>query len=334
MIRYDIKAYTKEWIYITTINPNVVMNDISFSSNTNGGLWQLNLNLALSFWDTTFHWGEIIKVILYNERYKQGKQIYMGYVSQISRVYDTNKGYIKLVCLGVASLLTGILFSWSYNTTATNILNAIISEFNEHYTWNLITVGQIDTYSENINVEFKDGTSCQKAIEQVNEIANYYWFIDGEGKFYFRKKGTQTEHIMANKQEVESMNLNYSIESLVNRVFVARKDGTVKMYEDNTSQSIYGVKEQYSQQQSIVDETTQDEFGNNYITQYSNPKNASTVVVNSEYDIESIEPWDTITIVNSEYEIKGLTIEKISYSPSKVTLTLEENESLWSVISE
>jgi hypothetical protein len=58
------------------------------------------------------------------------------------------------------------------------------------------------------------------------------------------------------------------------------------------------------------------------------------VVVNSEYDIEKIEPWDTITIVNSEYEIKDLTIEKINYSPSKVTLTLEENESLWSVISE
>jgi hypothetical protein len=95
---------------------------------------------------------------------------------------------------------------------------------------------------------------------------------------------------MANKQEVESMNLNYSIESIVNRIFVSRKDGTVKMYEDNISQGLYGIKEEYSNQQSIVDETTQDEFGNNYIAQYSNPKNASTVVVNSEYDIEKIEP--------------------------------------------
>lgn len=334
MIRYDIKAYTKEGTYITTINPNVVMNDISFSSNVNGGLWQLNLNLALSFGDTTFHGGEIIKVILYNERYKQGKQIYMWFVSQISRVYDTNKGYIKLVCLWIASLLTSVLFTWSYNGTAETILNSIITEFNSNYAWSLISVGGIDEYEENINVEFKDWTSCQKAIEQVNEIANYYRFINAEWKFYFRKKGTQTEHIMANKQEVESMNLNYSIESIVNRIFVARKDGTVKMYEDNISQSLYGIKEEYSNQQSIVDATTQDEFGNNYIAQYSNPKNASTVVVNSEYDIEKIEPWDTITIVNSEYEIKNLTIEKINYSPSKVTLTLEENESLWSVISE
>ncbi len=334
MIRYDIKAYTKEGTYITTINPNVVMNDISFSSNVNGGLGQLNLNLALSFGDTTFHGGEIIKVILYNERYKQGKQIYMWFVSQISRVYDTNKGYIKLVCLWIASLLTSVLFTWSYNGTAETILNAIIAEFNSNYAWSLISVGGIDEYEENINVEFKDWTSCQKAIEQVNEIANYYRFINAEWKFYFRKKGTQTEHIMANKQEVESMNLNYSIESIVNRIFVARKDGTVKMYEDNISQSLYGIKEEYSNQQSIVDATTQDEFGNNYIAQYSNPKNASTVVVNSEYDIEKIEPWDTITIVNSEYEIKNLTIEKINYSPSKVTLTLEENESLWSVISE
>lgn len=334
MIRYDIKAYTKEWTYITTINPNIVMNDISFSSNVNGGLGQLSLNLALNFGDTTFHGGEIIKVILYNERYKQWKQIYMWFVSQISRVYDTNKWYIKLVCLWIASLLTSVLFTWTYNTTIESVLNSIISQFNSKYSWNLITVKQIDGYEENINVEFKDWTSCQEAIKQVNDITNYYWFIDAEGRFYFRKKWTQTEHIMANKQEVESMNLNYNIESLVNRIFVARKDRTVKTYENNLSQSIYWIKEAYNNQPSIVDEATQDEFWNNYIEQYKNPKNASTVAVNSEYDIESIEPWDTITVVNSEYEIKNLTIEKINYSPSKVTLTLEENESLWSVISE
>ena len=132
---------------------------------------------------------------------------------------------------------------------------------------------------------------------------------------------------------VESMNLNYSMESIINKIYVERKDWTVKLYQDFTSQSAYWIKETYNKQQSIVDEQTQNEFWNNYLEQYSNPKNASTIVINDEYDIESVVPWDTVTVVNSEYTIKDLLIEKISYTPLKITLTLEENETLRDAIS-
>ena len=132
---------------------------------------------------------------------------------------------------------------------------------------------------------------------------------------------------------VESMNLNYSMESIINKIYVERKDWTVKLYQDFTSQSAYWIKETYNKQQSIVDGQTQDEFWNNYLEQYSNPKNASTIVINDEYDIESVVPWDTVTVVNSEYTIKDLLIEKISYTPLKITLTLEENETLRDAIS-
>lgn len=334
MNRYDIKIYDKTWVYQKTINPNIVMNDINFSENVNWWQWQLNLNLALSFWDTTFHWWEIIKVILYNERYKQGKQIYMWYVTQISRKYDVNKWYISIVCLWIASLLNAVLFTWTYNWTVESVLNAIITEFNSNYAWNLITIWSIDPYSENINVSFDNNTTCAKAINTVNDIANYYWFIDSEWKFYFRKKFTQTNHIVANQQVVESMDLNYDIEQITNRIFVERKDWTVKVYEDTDSQNLYWIKERYDKQQNIVDVTTQDEYWNNYLDQYSNPKNASTIVINAEYDIESIIPWDTVTVVNSEYSIKNLLIEKIKYTPTKITLTLEETETLRSVISD
>lgn len=334
MNRYDIKIYSKTWVYQKTINPNVVMNDINFSENVNWWQWQMNLNLALDFWDTTFHWWELIKVILYNERYKQGKQIYFWYVTQISRKYDVNKWYITITCLWIASLLNAVLFSWSYAWTLASVLNAIITEFNNNYAWNLITIWQIDAYSENISVEFDNNITCAKAINTVNDIANYYWFIDSEWRFFCREKNTQTNHIVANQQVVESMDLNYNIEQITNKIYVERKDGTIKLYEDVTSQNIYGIKERYDKQQNIVDEATQDEYGNNYLDQYSNPKNASTIVINAEYDIESIIPWDTITVVNSEYSIKNLLIEKIKYTPTKITLTLEENESLRSVISD
>ena len=53
---------------------------------------------------------------------------------------------------------------------------------------------------------------------------------------------------------------------------------------------------------------------------------------NSSYDIESIVPWDIISVVNIDFDISDLLIEKIKYGNDKVVLTLDENESLWGVI--
>lgn len=333
MIRYEIKVFDKSWNYITTINPNVVMNDVSFSETTNWWQWQMSLNLALDFGDTTFHWWEIVKVILYSERYKQGKQIYYWYVSQVARIYDINKWYIRIICLWIASLLTKIMYSWNYEWTAQELLTAIIWKFNTEYSWNLINIWTIDPYEWTISLSLEQNITCSKAIDKIAEICNYYWFVDSEWTFTFKQKFTQTNHILANQKVVENIELNYNIESLTNKFFLERKDWTVKTYENTTSQNLYWIKEQFQKQTSLESESTQDDFWNSYIEQYSSPKNASKVVVNSEYNIESIIPWDTITIVNTTYEIKNLVIEKINYTPNRITLTLEENESIRWIIS-
>lgn len=332
MIRYDIKTYNKDGTFKTTINPNCVMNDISFSENVNGGQGQLTLNLALSFGDNSFQWWDLIKVVLFNERYKQGKQIYFGYISQITRKYDANKGYIVLTCLWIASLLNKIVFSGSYAWTITNILTQIINQFNSNYS-GLISIEKIDDYPESVSVDFDKSTTCQKAINMLAETANYYRFIDSEWKFFFREKLTQTNHIVSNQHSVETMSLNYSFENIVNKLYLERDWGTVATYQDATSQNNYWIKEKYIIESSIANQTTQDEFGNNYIAQYKDPKNASTIVINTEYDIESIVPWDTISVVNTEYNVKNLLIEKIQYTPIRITLTLEENETLRDVIN-
>ena len=332
MNRYDIKVYSKSWVYQTTINPNVVMNDISFTSNVNWWLWELDLQLALPFSDNTFHWWEIIKVDLFNERYKQWKQIYYWYVSQVSRIFDINKWYIQLSILWIASLLNSILYSWTKTWSVSSILTDIINSFNWKYSWNLITIWWIDTYSEDIEIELNDWTTCKSAIDKINDICNYYWFIDSEWKFWFKSKWNQKRHILANEQNIESMNITSSIEKVYNRVYVSRKDWEIKQYQNTTSQWLYWIKEKYENEPSIANESTQDEYGNNYILENSNPKNASSIVVNSSYDIESIVPWDIISVVNIDFDITDLLIEKIKYGYDKVVLTLDENESLWGVI--
>lgn len=332
MIRYDIKTYNKDWTFKNTINPNIVMNDISFTENVNWWQWQLILNLALSFADNSFQGWDLVKVVLFNERYKQWKQIYFWYVSQITRKYDTNKWYISLTCLGIASLLNKILFSWSYAWTVTNILEQVITKFNNNYNW-LISIAQIDEYEESVSMKFDSNMTCKDVIDNLSNTTNYYRFIDAEWKFYFREKLTQQNHIVSNQYAVETMSLNYSFEWIVNKFYLEREWINLQIYEDVNSQNNYWIKEKYELSSTIVNQATQDEYWNNYIKQNKDPKNASSIVVNSKYDIESISPWDTVSVVNTEYSIRNLLIEKITYTPIRITLTLEENETLRNVIN-
>ena len=332
MIRYDIKVYNKDWTFKTTVNPNIVMNDISFTENVNWWQWQLALNLALSFNDNSFQGWDLVKVVLYNERYTQWKQIYFWYISQITRKYDTNKWYISLTCLWIASLLNKILFSGSYAWTIESILNQVITKFNSNYN-NIITIWQIDEYSESVSFKFDSNNTCKDVIDTLSKTANYYWFIDSEWKFYFRKKLSQQNHIIANQYAIETMSLNYSFEWIVNKFYLEREWINMQVYEDENSQNNYWIKEKYELSNTIVNQATQDEYWNNYIAQNKDPKNASSIVVNSKYDIESISPWDTVSVVNTEYSIRNLLIEKITYTPIRITLTLEENETLRNVIN-
>lgn len=334
MNRYDIKVYTKEWTYIRTINPNVIMNDISFSSTTNWWLGELDLMLWIYFRDTTYICWELVKVFLFNERYKQGKQIYMWYISRISRIMDTNKWYVKLTVLGIASLLNNVLYSGNFSGTVSSILTNIISSFNGKYPWSLITIWWIDTYPGTLNIEFKEWTTCKSAINMINEICNYYWFVDSEWKFWFKDKNNTTTHILTNEVNVESLTVTTSIESVVNSIYVQIKNWSIKQYQSATSQNTYWIKERFDNQTSIADVTTQDDYWNNYIANYEEAKDDSSIVVNDLYDIESIKPWDKIDVVNLWFELRGLIIEKVKYTPARVTLSLEDNETIWGVIND
>ena len=329
--RYEIKIFSNDGEYKTTINPNAVMNDVQITSNVNGGLWQLSLNVAFNFWDQTFKGGDFVQVILYNERNKNWKQIYFGFISKIERKLEANRQYLTLVVLWVASLLKSVIFSWETTWTAGSIIRTAVDCFNAEY-WNILKIWRIDPW-ENISLEINDWTSCRAVIDAVNKVQNYFRFVDGEWMFRFRQKKTQKKHILVNWKSVESLTTSTSIEWICNKLFLEREDKTVEVYEDAESQMKYSIKEKFISNSQIKDTTTQDEYWNNYILENKDPKDETSIVVNSLYEIETIEPWDLVSVVNIEYWIRDLIVEKVKLSPSKATLTIEENETLRDVIS-
>lgn len=328
--RYEIKIFSNDGEYKTTINPNAVMNDVQITSNVNGGLWQLSLNVAFNFWDQTFKGGDFVQVILYNERNKNWKQIYFGFISKIERKLEANRQYLTLVVLWVASLLKSVIFSWNTTGTAGSIIRTAVDCFNVEY-WNILKIWRIDPW-ENISLEINDWTSCRAVIDQVAKfrIISICWrWVN----IQIQKKKTQKSHILVNWRSVESLTTSTSIEWICNKLFLERNGGTVQTYQNAESQMKYWIKEKFVSNTQLSNLATQNEYWNNYILENKDPKDETSIVVNSLYEIETIEPWDLVSVVNIEYWIRDLIVEKVKLSPSKATLTIEENETLRDVIS-
>jgi hypothetical protein len=54
--------------------------------------------------------------------------------------------------------------------------------------------------------------------------------------------------------------------------------------------------------------------------------------LNSKYDIEAIQPGDTITILNTNYPIDTMLITKVQYRQETVVLSLERYETFAEVV--
>lgn len=330
MKHYQIKTYKKDWTYIETINPDNVLNEISFSSNINWWLWQLTIQTDYDVAKTTYTWWEFVKVWMYDENHLEWKQIYFWFISQIVRIWDSSRTYYKIVCLWIASLLKKIIYtSGDYTKLPSTMITDVITYVNNYYTQ--ISAWNIDTsYSTSQNFSW-DYNDCFDVIDETAKSVSYKRFVDGEWKLNYFK--TWNSHILHLWYDVENMQITDSIEPVVNYLYLERKDWTVATYTDATSVTNYWRSEKYKLNSELNSSATQDTYGNNYISQNKDVVRNITITVNTNYDFENIVPWDTVSIVNTDLSISDLPINKIQYAPDKCVLTIEKVDTLRNVIS-
>ncbi len=67
MLRYDIKVYDIGYVYKSTINPQLIKSSVNFTSNINGGLWRLSIELNIPINSTLLDLWDIIEVYAFSE---------------------------------------------------------------------------------------------------------------------------------------------------------------------------------------------------------------------------------------------------------------------------
>ena len=333
MKHYQIKTYQRNWTYIETINPNNVLNEISFSSNINWWVWQLTIQTDYPVNTSTYTWWELVKVRMYDEKHLEWKQIYFWYVSRIERKAEESREYTTFTCLWVWSLLKAIQYTnWSYSQTCANMMKTIRTFFNWYYS-NIITEWSISTASTTTQNRTRNYNDCFDCFNTIAEAIWYKRIIDWEWHLDFFLPSTRTKHIVHLWEEVNSITVEKSIEELVNEYRLARNWWTVQTYTDATSISTYWRKMKYESNTSLNSATTQNAYWNAYISQYKNPLQSIQLVLNSEYAYEDIKPWDLISILNTDLTtLNNLTISKIQYKTDQAIITIEHQDTLRNVL--
>ncbi len=330
MKHYQIKTFKLDWTLIETINPNNILNEVTFSANINWWQWQLTIQTDYPINTSIYSWWELVKVRLYDENYTNWKQIYYGYISQIIRTQETSRSYFNLVCLWVASLLKNVLFTnGDYTKTASAMITDVLTYFSNNYT--AITPWSIDSSSTVAQNFTWDNQNCYDVIDESAKILqNYKWYVDWEWKLnYFSQ---WTNHILHFWFDIDKITITDTIEELVNRYTSEAWTGATYTYYNNNSIAKYWLRQKYELNSSLNSASTNQAYALKYLNEHYLPKETISITVNTNYSFESINPWDTISVVNTDLSLVNLPINKIQYSPDKCVLTIDKMDTLRWVI--
>lgn len=320
--KYSWKVYSLDWTFKFTIKPSDVKSRLVFESSIEAGQWQFQLvmNKPVDYTDITNT--DIIKVYCIDRDNPDWRIIYTWIVQQVIKRINQNYEEITLPLIWLWSVFNYKLFTWTKDDTPWNIISDIVDLINVDY--NLFTKN-LDTTWTNIKIDSENETLL-KLMDRVSQASWDFYMVKADWEVIFQPKPTTPTHTLKLWRNVTKVEMKQDTEKLVNKLYLTWHNWTTP-YEDLTSQTQYGLREKHISDTQIKQQDSADEFWNQYIADYKNPINQTTIEVNDEYDIESIHPWDTISV--NWTEIQNRLIKKVRYYMDWVTLYLEDFESFW-----
>lgn len=320
-------------------------------------MFVLDLNLPITNSDYTI--GDIIEV--YGSNSWSLILIYSWYVSEINRNV-TDFEQIQLVCRGLASLFTSLVYSEGVDTTIVFTHDPFTSVWlvkdyiNNHY--NLFTLSG-ELFGSNINYD-TNNNSCFRIIKELAETIDYYFYVNNY-EIEFKPKPTVATRTFTLVKDIVELKIDLDDTELTNRVIVHYNSWAAQdIVEDTGSQTTYGLREKYISLPNIKNKVSADEYGASYLAQYSHPIQRIKMQVNLNYntwllpidswgeidtlwaidyigirDIMEVRPWEMCKIRNIKNTLPDtLLITKIDYNQETITIHLDKVENFIWLIKE
>lgn len=273
-------------------------------------------------------------------------QIYKGFISMYNPKIDSAGGEsLELTVLGLVSILSASFYmnGTSYTVTQTtrdpgNIIKDIIDHFNTIFGGSLITYtgGYVTLVGTTVSKTFTD----QKWIDAISDAkdmggTDWFFFINRDGQAVFKVKDGTPTHMFTVGLDVASMEAPKTMEGAVNHGQVRYSGGNTYDFSDATSQQTLGTGSgtptgrwsEIINDSNITSSDGATQAGSKKMNDNKSMKVKATLVINSEYALESIQAGQTCQVVNVDGTpvfSTNMLIADMTYDGDYATLSIAE----------
>lgn len=358
--RFSIKSYSPDGTFLKNW-PNATFLGFSKELNAGAGECEIELNAAFDYAGSDLQLGNRIDVYVADLEtigtIDGEKLIYRGYVSAIM---PRTGGRDENVAIRIIGYYTKMSVDFLKNAAQTTlytdendgltitspgtaadiglIARAIIDRYRAETGDGSIryTLESIPEVGETALYSFKRKT-YREALDKIKDMApaGYHWYVGADGVVHFEPKGSGNAHSLAIGREISSIKVERSMETLRNVILIwngepAGPSAIYAHYEDAGSIARYGRRASAIVDPGIGDAAAAASLAARFLADMRDPDVKIIMEVNDSnggngYDIESIEPGDTITVLNfdsanAETIRSELAVTRIDYRPDGATI--------------
>lgn len=311
-----------------------------FSKVINGGIGAMSIKLPREY--SNYNADGTVQLMRSIEEYVQDNQgavkIYDGFINGISLNIEGGNQSIDLDIWGYASLL-GFVMDLDAGSpqvvrnsmTPGEAVKDVVDKLNATLGTNYLTYtdDSIDITGDPISYT-SDSKFGVETIERIRLMApaGWWWYVDQNRVVYFKPKPTTATHEMTFGVQIASISSKIDADVQNKLLFwngLLEEDTNFlqKLYKNSDSAGLYFPRYAKLTDSRIIDETYADELGNAYVNANKDPNITLTFTVKDDnfdpkhgYDIESLNPGDTLKIKNLPSEIiysDNLLITQVDY---------------------
>lgn len=346
--QFQYKVYDLTGTFLGILEPLKVASVPSFTDRINAGQGEMTIRYKTqfdAFDESLINHMNIVETYAFDDNHDDGVLIHKGFISRFSPYVTSSGQGVDITVLGLVSLLSFGIFkyssTWQINMPSIDVKTAverIIDHFNTKYTGSLISRagGNIDTVGTSLDYTYDGAKNWFEALTYALSYSDegYWWRIDRDGEIYFKTKPSTATHTFTIGKDVEEFTITNDNEKVINN-FIWYFDSVhptpdVEVTDsDATSEAAYGFREGFFESQSGVGAVGGQKFIDKVLGDQKDPVRTGRLVINNEYDIETIRPGDTCKVRNfngsSTIFNDNMQVVSVQYGGDRVTLQLDRD---------
>jgi len=189
--------------------------------------------------------------------------------------------------------------SWS-DAEPSYIFKSILDVANATFPgeWFKYNEGLIEDVGEKMTYTFED----KKFIDALKAVYDYtkrfwWWHVGADGQASLRARPQVVTHRFVIGRDIEKFEVNKTNEQVINRLEYRYASPGSAYYDDATSQEKYGVRAEVYNNTATTDSDTIDQYGEKRMHDNKEKTINGKLVINSNYDLESIKVGDLCKII-------------------------------------